>query len=180
MAHPELVVFVDGKERHRIAAPDDFGARAWLLGVVAVQVSVEDGKVVGRVRGNLTGADAAWVEVLPARAVAQVAVVPAGAHAPPLPAIEPRDPEPAAARLTLYLDGEPLVGAVLAADALADDPPRRAFGHVFSRFLPGGAVDEPGFDLTDFLSLPEGVKYERIHTGKIVPGQVVSYAFSSK
>ncbi len=59
--------------------------------------------------------------------------------------------------------------------ALALVRPPRAYGHVYCRYRRDGR-HEPGFDLTDFLSIPEGPKYEPRLPRAVEPGRVVSYA----
>jgi hypothetical protein len=77
----------------------------------------------------------------------------------------------------VYLDGAEVGAAALAPAQRHASPPPRAFGHVFCRWLRAGA-DEPGFDLTEFVSQPAGRKWERIVLRALALGQTVSYAFA--
>jgi hypothetical protein len=172
-----LIAFVDGVERARIAAPVDFAGRAWLLGVVAVQATVEGGRVAARLRAHLTGAGAPTIVPLAPRACVHVALA-AGAAPPLLAPIEPPALAGAAARLALFLDGARVAEAALERARMLDRPAPRAFGHVYCRWLRDGAP-EPGWDLTAFLSLRGGTKYPRLAAGPLGPGQVAGYAFCS-
>jgi len=162
------VAFVDGSERLRVDPPAAIAPRAWVLGVIAVQATVEEGRAVARLRAGRTGSEPRVI-ALPERALVQVALV--GEHAP-APIAPPADEADAA--IALFLDGEPLAAARLAPAARAASPPTRAFGHVYCRWLRDGGC-EPGFDLTDFLSLPEGEKYPRLVARPLAAGQLVSY-----
>ena len=178
-ALPALWVRAGGGAARAVRAPADFGTRAWILGVVAVQVAVEEGQVVARLRSHVTGAAEPVVEALPSGS--QVHVVLGGGEArlrdaevvnlPPLASSQQ-------ARLSLFVDGTLIKNAVLRPDHVNRDSPPRAFGHVFCRWLREGQP-EPGYDLTDFLSLASGVKYRRIANGVLKESQVVSYAFVS-
>lgn len=153
----------------RVEPPSTIAPRAWALGVAAVQVWVEEGRVLARLRRNVTGSVAVVVP-LPQRALVDVglAVVP-----PPRAFVLPDDD--AAARLALFVDGEPVADAVLPRDRLRDDPAPRAYGHVFCRWLRDGG-HELGCDLTGFESRAEGEKVERLVVRALSPGQSVSYA----
>jgi hypothetical protein len=168
---PALVTFIDGEEWTRVEQPP-LGARAWMLGVVAVQLGVEGGRVVGQLRAHATQAPAPEVRPIVAPTLVQVQLVAEGETplAPPTP--PPPELAGAAARLQLYFDFDPLASVEL--------PPRspestRAFGHVFCRWLRSGGY-EAGFDLTDFLLLPPGKMYERKLNRRLEPGQTVTYA----
>lgn len=161
----------------RIAAPVEIAPRAWVLGVVAVQVGVEEGRIVAQARANLTGGEAE-VRALSGSTVVHVTLADGDSgDAPPPPAIAPGARGGAAARLDLYLDGAPLGTARLTVEQLAALPPARAFGHAFCRWLRDGG-SEPGCDLTDFLSLAPGQMYGRSVTRAIAVGQTVSFALS--
>ncbi len=188
---PALHVRVGAEEWLRLEAPP-FGARAWLLGVVAVQLAVERGRVTAQARAHATGGAEPIVRELASPAELHVTLVPAGTAPPPAPALPPQNfspPNPPhssqnfsrpefAATLSLFLDSKFVDEAALAPAALAADPPARGFGHVFCRWLRSGAI-EPGFDLTDFLSQPPGRKFERRLVRPLAPGQIVSYRFVS-
>jgi hypothetical protein len=172
----ELFTFVDGELWARTAPPRVIAPRAWILGVVAVQISVEDGRPVAQVRAHVTGAARAEVRRLGARALVQVAL--ADAPPAPLPFVAPQHKGPVA-RLTVALDGALLGEAQLLPSQLGAEPAPRAFGHVFCRWLRDGGF-EPGFDLTAFLSLPGGQKFERLLSRPLALGQWVSYAWQSQ
>jgi hypothetical protein len=170
----ELVVAVDGTEWTCVRAPRDLGARAWVLGVVAVQLNVEDGKVRALVRASLTGTEA-QTRTLEHDAIVQVALVEEGAR-PTWPSARlPPGLQGVAATFECALDGEMLESATITVDQTHDQPPRRAFAHVYCRWLRDGTT-EPGFDLTDFLSKPPGEMYERKLHRPLAVGQVVSYS----
>jgi hypothetical protein len=154
---PSLVVFRDGREIARVDCPEDLGARDWILGVVALQVDDEG----ARVRAHRTGLAAPTIVPLADDALVQVSFGEAA-----LPRLAPA----AAPGLTVYRDGEPLASTPFAAG--------RAFGHVFCRYLRSGE-EEAGFDLTPFLDLPEGVKYQRLLSEPLRSGECVSYALVS-
>jgi hypothetical protein len=156
----ELITYIDGREWKRLTAPDTIAPRAWILGVVAVQLTVENGVLSGQVRASVTGS-AAETAPLGAETIVHLGIDVGG----PLPEVA----LPAERGMALYLDGAP-VDRVAATGSEA-----RAFGHVFCRWLRAGG-SERGFDLTDFLSLPPGVKYERRVSRPLEPGQLVSYA----
>lgn len=171
MRRPSLDLFLDGKRIHRVAAPDDFGARAWLLGVAAVQAFCEGERVFARLRANLTGA-APSVWPLGERAVVH-AVLAEDDRAPPLPAIAPPALDGELAQLAVFLDGEAIARAPLAAPLDG----ARAFAHVFCRWLRDGER-EPGFDLTRFAPPAAGEKFERLVARPLAPGSVVSLAWA--
>ena len=63
---PALEAWMDGARVARLEAPAQIAPRDWILGVLAVQFDVEKGKVVARLRGNVTGAEEpAVVELVP-------------------------------------------------------------------------------------------------------------------
>jgi hypothetical protein len=66
-----------------------------------------------------------------------------------------------------------LAAASLAPTALAAAPAARAFAHVYCRWLRDGR-NEPGCDLTPFLSPPPGAKFERAAARAIAPGELVT------
>ena len=165
----QLVTLVDGVERARVAPPSRFPSRDWLLGVVAVQVTIVEGRPCAIVRSHITGDRAPVIVPLGERAVVSVALVDAGAEGracdvelPPL--------DGARARLGLFVNEVAIADACL---ERADDPRVRAFSHVYCRWLRDGAR-ESGADLTDFLALPPGVKYERIAARPIACGDIVT------
>jgi hypothetical protein len=173
-ASPRLVVYLDGRPCAEVAPPVPFPSRAWLLGVVAVQATVEANRPVARLRVHVTGAPQPTVVPLGRTALVQVALC--EALAPPLPAIAGPGTDEAVARLVLLRGGERLAEARLLPGGLAAEPAPRAFSHVFCRWLRDGGI-EPGCDLTDFLSLPEGTKYERLVSAPLDVGEVVSIAW---
>jgi hypothetical protein len=153
----------------------ELGPRAWALGVVALQVTQEGTAVRAQLRAHATMAPAPELRPLRSPSLIQVQLVPEGetALAPPsLPALELAG---ARALVQLFLDEE-------AIDTVALPPGSpdgtRAFGHVFCRWLRSGGV-EPGFDLTDFLSLPPGKMYQRKVNRALQPGQTASYLFAA-
>jgi hypothetical protein len=170
---PVLVTFIDGEEWARIEQPP-LGARAWALGVVAVQLTVESGRVVGQVRAHATQAPAAEVRPIVAPTLVQVQLVAEGESplAPPTPPLP--DLAGAVARVQLYHDFDPVASIELPP---ASRDGTRAFGHVFCRWLRSGGF-EPGLDLTDFLLLPPGKMYERKVNRPLVLGETVSYAIA--
>jgi hypothetical protein len=157
-------------------SPPDLGPRAWMLGVVALQVSIEDNAVVARARAHVTGGEMPQVKSLESGAVLHVSLLETNAPPPALPALPPMEGarggrEPS---VELFLDGEFVDRAVLTTGARAAVPPARGFGHVFCRWLRNGGF-EPGFDLTDFVSQPLGQKFERRVNRPLELGQTVSY-----
>jgi hypothetical protein len=170
---PKLVVWIGGDEWTRVHQPE-LGARAWALGVVAVQISVEEGRVVGQVRAHATQAPAAELRPLTSPSLVQVQLVAEGETPLAPPPIAVQELAGAAARLLVFLDEE-LVDSVALPPASRDGT--RAFGHVFCRWLRSGGF-EPGFDLTDFLMLPPGKMYERRVNRALAPGQTISYRFA--
>ena len=168
---PALVTFIDGDEWARLEQPP-LGSRAWMLGVVAVQLGVEDGRAVGQLRAHATQAPAPEVRPIVAPTLLQVQLVTEGESPLAPPTLPPPELAGAAARLQLYLDEEAIASVEL--------PPKsaestRAFGHVFCRWLRAGGF-EAGFDLTDFLLLPPGKMYERKVNRALAAGQTVTYA----
>jgi hypothetical protein len=168
---PALVTFIDGDEWARVEEPP-LGARAWALGVVAVQISVENGQVMGQVRAHATQAPAPEVRPIVAATLIQVQLVAEGETPLAPPAVPLPELAGAAARLQLHLDEEPLASVELPP---ASPDGTRAFGHVFCRWLRSGSY-ELGFDLTDFLLLPPGRMYERKVNRPLQLGETVSYA----
>lgn len=175
-AFPRLLVYLDGGLCAEVAPPVPFPPRAWLLGVVAVQATVEEGRPVARLRVHVTGAAQPTVVPLGGAALVQVALC--EGRVPSLPTVAPTGRDEAVARLALLHGGERLAEGRLVAAALAAAPAPRAFSHVFCRWLREGGI-EPGCDLTDFLSLPEGTKYERLVSAPLAIGEVVSIAWST-
>jgi hypothetical protein len=172
-----LRCFVDGRLWRAVEpppTPESMAPRAWILGVVAVQLAVAQGRVTAQARSSRTGDEA---EVLPlqAPALVQVALAGPGDDVPLLPRLSPPPLAGAAARVQLFLGDEPAGEMTLAPAALFTTPPPRGFGHVWCRWLREGGI-EPGFDLTDFVSIPLGGQFERQVVRTITPGQVVSYA----
>jgi hypothetical protein len=173
--HPDLIAFIDGEPRLRLAAPEQFAARAWILGVVAVQATVADGRVRARLRAHTTGAAAPTLLPLGDRACVHVALVAPGAPPPPaLPGAAPPPDAAGGAVLALSVDGEPVAAASLGAAALHDSPPPRAFGHVFCRWLRDGGA-EPGCDLTRFAPPIAGAAWPRLAVRTLRMGQIVEY-----
>jgi hypothetical protein len=175
---PYLHVRLGTDEWTRVAAPEELGERDWLLGVVAVQLAVEGGKVTAQARAHLTGQAEPVVSGLAHGSVLHVTLVENGGIAPVPPKVEP--PEllhGAVAALALYVDGTLKETAYLAPAGLTLDPPPRAFGHVFCRFVKDGSF-EPGYDVTHFLSIPQGEKYERAVAEALVFGQTISYGIA--
>jgi hypothetical protein len=175
-AVPRLLVYLDGRSCAEVAPPVPFPPRAWLLGVVAVQATVEANRPAARLRVHLTGAPQPAVVPLGESALVQVALC--EELVPPLPAIAPAELDEAVAQLVLLRGNERLATARLLQGALSMEPAPRAFSHVFCRWLREGGI-EPGCDLTDFLSLPEGTKYERLVSAPLEIGEVISIAWSS-
>lgn len=173
-----LHTYVDARAWLVTEAPRDFRGRAWLLGVVAVQVSVVGERLDARVRAHLTGAGAPSVRALGSSSRVEVAY---GDEAPRTDALTsslalppPALPPGAWAQLSLFSRNQWVAAATLPRGATDGT---RAFGHVFCRFLRDGGV-EPGFDLTDFLALPPGAKYERLVQRALAPGDTVGYALT--
>lgn len=159
-----------------LPAPAEIAPRAWALGVAAVQVVVENGKLSARVRRHETGAEEAAIVPVEAPVIVHACAVPDGAeiHLPQieLPVLEPDGP---VARLAMYVGGAKVAGASLARADLTADPAPRAFGHFFCRWLRDGG-EEVGCDLTEFQSLQEGEKAHRLLVKTIVAGTVASFA----
>jgi hypothetical protein len=178
MTSPALFTCLGAQLHQRILAPEGFGARAWIMGVTAVQATVEEGRVEAHVRSHSTGGRMPLPIALgPGEIVHALLAAPEG-PLPALPEIAPPPLEGAQARLAVYLGGVACATAVMAPSQVDAFPPPRAFGHVFCRWLREGG-HEAGFDLTDFLSQGEGIKYERILSRPLDVGQVISYAFVS-
>jgi hypothetical protein len=172
---PKLVACVGDDEWCRVEQPE-LGARAWALGVVAVQITVEGGRVRGQVRAHATLAPAPEVRPLPASAVVTIQLVPDGETPLAPPTLPPLELAGATARLAVYCD-ESLLDVVSLPPASSDGT--RAFGHVFCRWLRAGGI-EPGFDLTDFVLLPPGRMYERRINRPLEPGHTVSYVLATE
>jgi hypothetical protein len=149
--------------------PVDLGSRAWILGVVAVQVTIEDGRLGARLRMHRTGDPAARVEPLGSAAIVHVGL---GGSPAPVTLVPPA-PGGARARLTLAVDGVPQGQATLAAADLARATAARAFAHVFCRWLRQGPP-ELGADLTDFTEVSAGQMYPRKLSLRLDAGQTVS------
>jgi hypothetical protein len=158
---PALHTLLDGNPLPIVACPEPLAPRAWALGVVAVQLTVAGGRLSGQLRLSVTGSAAHAV------ALAPIARVHVALGAPPSPfVLEP----PAQPGVALFLDGAPLDAIALPSPAVD----ARAFAHVYCRWLRTGER-EPGFDLTDFLSLPPGVKYDRRLHRPLAEGSTVGY-----
>lgn len=162
---------IDGAEWTRIAAPESLGARAWVLGVVAVQLTVENQRITAQVRASLTGTPA-QTHPLRSGSIVQIAL----GEPTRWPPIEPLHTSEAAL-IRCHHNGLMLAESTLRRAALTQTPEPRAFGHAYCRWLRDGA-SEPGFDLTDFLSRAPGEMYERKLHEKLAPGDVVAYAIS--
>jgi hypothetical protein len=169
-----LHVFVDGRAWLCVAAPAAVAPRAWLLGVVAVQAALVDERLACQVRAHLTGGESPALLALTPPALVQVQLA-EGAPQLPLPGVAAPALDGARARIALFLDDEPLAEVALPRGAAAG---ARAFGHVYCRWLRDGGI-EPGFDLTDFLALPPGRKYERVVQRALGAGHTVSYAIAA-
>jgi hypothetical protein len=173
-----LEAYVDGARVARLEAPREIAPRDWILGVIAVQLDIEGGRVSARLKAHTTGAsEPTLVELVPP-AVVHVVLFPEGAPVPALPPIGSPTSHEACARLRAFLDGNLVGDSELATAPAASGPPARAFGHVFCRWMRDGGA-EPGFDLTDFRARPEGEKYERLLARTLAPGQVVTYGLAA-
>ncbi len=161
---PSLVVHLEDREWTRLAPPEDLGARAWLLAVVAVQLT----GVEGQVRAHLTGRAQAKVHPFDQSSTVHVSL--GDSHICRLPPMA--DLGDFAARIELFHDAVPIREVVL--ERLARSPTPRAFGHVFCRYLRSGEI-EPGYDLTEFISQPAGAKYQRVVQQPLAVGHTVSY-----
>ncbi|HEY7955619.1 MAG TPA: hypothetical protein VII38_10010, partial [Polyangia bacterium] len=138
MRPPELRIFVDGVAWTELAAPSEIAPRDWILGVVAVQLTVENDQVRARLRAGATGS-AVKVRTL-GPSLVQVALVRHGDPSPTLPRFAAPALGAAAARLALALDETSIDEIALLPAALTAAPPPRAFGHVFCRWLRSGAI----------------------------------------
>jgi hypothetical protein len=162
----------------RVEPPQTIAPRAWVLGVAALQVWVDEGRVVARLRHNVTGSDAVVAPLSTHASLIHVHIDISKYIDISIRESEiRRTPElgGSAARLVLFVDGEPIAEAVLAREALRDEPGRRAYGHVFCRWLRDGG-HELGCDLTGFDVPIEGRKAERIVVRALAVGQTVTYA----
>ena len=192
MKPPSLKAFVDGEAVCQLDPPAVIEPRHWVLGVIAVQLTVAAGRVRSVLRGHVTGWPEPIVVPLSGSAVVHVTLGDTlGARddqTPPfpqsllsssvpslLPSIAPRPLLSAEARLALFLDGAPLAESQLDPATLGFSPPPRAFGHVFCRWIRDGGF-EPGCDLTAFQSTPPGVKFQRLINRPLNVGEIVSYA----
>jgi hypothetical protein len=167
---PRLITFIDGEEWTRVERPE-LGARAWALGVVAIQITVESGRVVAQARAHATQAPAPEIRPLTASSLLQIQLVPEDEAPRVPPEFPPLELAGAAARLACHLEEES-IDSVALPPASADGT--RAFAHVFCRWLRSGSI-EPGFDLTDFLLLPAGKMYDRRVNRPLQLGETVSY-----
>jgi hypothetical protein len=167
---PRLITFIDGEEWTRVEQPE-LGARAWALGVVALQIGVENGHVIAQARAHATMAPAPEIRPLLAPSIIQVQLVAEGEAPNVPPEFAPLELAGAAARVACLLEDEP-VDSIALPPASAEGT--RAFAHVFCRWLRGDGI-EPGFDLTDFLLLPPGKMYERRVNRPLKLGETVSY-----
>jgi len=165
-----------------LPAPAEIAPRAWALGVAAVQVVIENGKVTARVRRHETGAEEAAIVAVEAPLIVHAAAVPEGAevHLPEitLPVLDTNGTPEAlrpAARLAMYVGGAKVAVASLARSDLGLVPAPRAFGHFFCRWLRDGG-EEVGCDVTEFQSLHEGEKFHRLLVKTLVAGSVASFA----
>jgi hypothetical protein len=173
---PALEAYLDGTRVARLTAPAEIAPRDWILGVMAVQLEVEADKVRARLRANMTADEPMVVELAPP-AVVHFLLADADAPPPALPPIGSPTSHDACARVRVFLDGHLIGDAELIAPPAAGEPAARGFGHVFCRWLRDGG-HEPGFDLTDFKSRPEGAKYERLVARTLESGQIVSYGLA--
>ncbi len=165
-----------------LPAPAEIAPRAWALGVAAVQVVVENGKVIARVRRHETGAAEAAIVEVSTPVVVHAAAVLEGAevHLPEikLPVLDTNGAAEAsrpAARLAMYVGGAKVAVASLAHSDLGLVPAPRGFGHFFCRWLRDGG-EEVGCDITEFQSLHEGEKFHRLLVKTLVAGSVASFA----
>jgi hypothetical protein len=172
---PVLRVRIGGRDWLTLR-PASLGARAWLLGVVAVQISVEDGEVLARARAHVTGAEEPRIEPLAPNAELHVTLLDEAEPAPPSPILPPCALSGAGAGLELFLNSVFVDCAALSSESRHATPPARGFGHVFCRWL-RDCDFEPGFDLTDLISQPPGRKFERRVNRTLAVGETVSYRF---
>jgi hypothetical protein len=179
VSRPVLHTFVDGELWTRTAAPDDIAPRAWLLGVVAVQVGVEEGLPVAQVRAHVTGGAAPEVRRLASPSLVQVTLTEDDVQHIDTWRFDAHMPRGAAAQVLAARDGRPAGAATLPDALVLAQPAPRAFGHVYCRWLRDGGI-EPGFDLTDFHSQPPGQKFERLFNFPITVGEVLSYAYVAR
>jgi hypothetical protein len=159
-----------------LPAPAVIEPRAWALGVAAVQVVVENGKVTARVRRHETGAEEAEIVPIEAPVIVHACALPPGgeAHIPTieLPTLEADGP---LARMAMYVGGAKVAVASLKREDLGLDPAPKAYGHFFCRWLRDGG-EEVGCDLTEFQSLTEGEKAHRLLVKTLTTGGVASFA----
>ncbi len=161
----ELVTYLDGHPWQHTSPPHSMAPRAWLLGVIAVQLTAGRSHIEAQLRASLTGGEA-HTTLLQDGSIVHVSL---GRVA------RPNVLAPDALGMACYLDGRLIDLIALTPELAGAHPKARAFGHVFCRWLRDGGV-EPGFDLTGFQSLALGVKYERLVNRVLAPGQIVSYA----
>ena len=173
MSRARLHLFLDGEHLHTLAPPSVIAPRDWLLGVIAIQATVEDTRIVARLRAHLTGGGAARQWQLPERATLQI-LLGDSARAPPCEAFAEED---TGARLSLRHRGRTTT-ARLPHDHLHEQPAPRAFGHVYCRWLRDGR-DEPCCDLTAFLRRQPGEKFERLVAAPVAPGEFITYTFAA-
>lgn len=169
MPSPSIHVTVGGDPWTVIAPPAAFGAREWMLGVVAIQVFWSPGEgLSARVRAHRTGDAQALERPLGPGEAVVVRIAAAGA------------PSPGATEVTAAL-GPPSVSAFQGGQlrARADLPdaagtPLRAFGHVFVRWR----RDDPpemGFDLTGFSPPGSAEMYGRLRSEPVTAGVTITY-----
>jgi hypothetical protein len=170
---PVLRVYREREPWLVVRPPAEMAPRSWILGVVAVQAGVEGGVVRARLRAHATGEEEAAVMELGGSAVLHVALA-RSEEALVLPTVAVPALEGAAARIAIYLDGEPLAESVLRTPIEG----ARAFAHAFCRWLRDGTY-EPGFDLTEFLVRSPGAKFDRSLSRPLAPGKVVSWGVAA-
>jgi hypothetical protein len=178
MNPPALFTFLGPTLHQRITSPQSFGSRAWIMGVTAVQVNIESGRVMAHVRSHSTGGRTPLPVPLASEDLVHVFLAPAEGPLPALPHVAPPALDGAQARVSVFEEGIFRATAALTKSQLGSFPAPRAFAHVFCRWL----RDEPfeaGFDLTDFVSQTEGHKYERILSRPLEVGRVVSLGFAA-
>jgi hypothetical protein len=173
-----LLVRLADREWLRVRPPTTMAPRAWLLGVVAVQLDAHGGRLTRRLRAHLTGQTEPRVMELGESALAHVTLL--GPHAPVIPPPPVTPPEPRGAiDLSLFVDGQHLYTVSLARQRLTADASLRAFAHTWCRFLKNGDL-EPGFDLTDFLPPSPGKQFARVVSRPLAPGQTVTWLLQSR
>src|SRR5262245_9632563 len=125
-AYPTLVVRVGETEWLRVEAPTDFGERSWVLGVVAVQVTVQDEGAIAIVRANPTGSEPV-VRPLASGELVHVTLLDPGGALPPVPRLPDAGEADAPVRLAIFRDGAAVDEATADARLFGSDPQARGF-----------------------------------------------------